>query len=244
MKRKRWTKVVVVVTAILSSTADTVQAQLGSLDAHMLSIFQGRDRVMFEQKWLGGGNNNQATRQRNPQSEARGQRIIAAGQATTDVGPISTSSTVPAMLASSAAPNPSARRTYAQTYAQYLQQYSQQARASGLNPNDLADAITACVITSYSASTGQVTTSAQDTGVYRKVRSNILSNAELQGATAAEKQQLRDTLVIISVAIVKGMKGNPQEQTETRRVAEQMFAFLVGYPSDRAQLTSDGFQPR
>lgn len=128
--------------------------------------------------------------------------------------------------------------------AQYLQQYSQQARANGLNPNDLVDTTTACGITCYFASTGQSTTPVQDAGVRRKVRSNMLTNAEFQGATAAEKQQIRDALGIITVATVKGMQGNPQEQTETRQTAEQMFTFLVGYAPDRAQLTSNRFQPR
>lgn len=244
--KQQWTKVLATLMVVTTAGVAPVWAQLGSLDTHLLSTLQGRRRVQFEQKWGGGSSSSTAggARHRDARAEARGRRIVAAGRATTKVGPISTRSVAPVIMARNATRDASVRRTYAKTYAQWLQLYPKQARANRLDPNDLADTITACVMTCYTASTGKATTSEQGLGVRRKVRSSLLSNAEIQGSTSAQKQQLRDTLGIITVGAVKGLQGTPTDKAETRRAAERMFTFLVGYAPDRARATANGWQPR
>lgn len=217
----------------------TVQAQLGSLDTHMLSIFQGRSRVNFEQKWSRGGRSRV---RRDSPAAARGRRVIAAGQATTHVGPVDVSSDTPAFMARRTARDASTRRTHAQTLAQWLQQYPELARRNGFDPDDLSDTTAMCLVACYSVSAGQATTSQQEAGTRRTVREVLLKNPEVQGVSAAEKRRQRDMLAITVVGAYKGIQGTPDEQAEARRTAEQVFTALTGYPPSRVQATADGLR--
>lgn len=229
-----------VVMCLAPAGGATVQAQLGSLDTHLLSIFQGRSRVMFEQKWGRGGR----VRRDSP-AAARGRRVIAAGQATTKVGPIDASSDMPAFIARYSARDASTQRTNARTFAQWLQQYPEIARQNGLNPEDLSDTTTACLMTCYSIYAGRATTSQQDAGVRRTIHEALLKTPEIQGVSSAEKRRQRDYMAIMTVGLHKAIQGTPTDQAEARRYAEKLFTVLTGgYAPNRMQLTADGIQLR
>lgn len=219
-----------------------VQAQLGSLDTHMLSIFQGRSRVNFEQKWSRGGRSRGRVRRDSP-AAARGRRVIAAGQATTRVGPVDASSDMPASMARGSARDASTRRANAQTLGQLLQQYPEMARWRGIDPDDLSDTMTACLMTCYSIYAGQATNSQQEAGARRTIHAALLNSPEIQGASAVDKRRQRDYMAIMTVGLYKDQQGTLNEKAEARRIAEKLFTVLTGgYPPNRVQLTADGMQ--